>query len=98
MKFKEILAALRQLGYSGADFGEGLPLSLKKIGKIELKECVGGEGEGDHRHVVYYLEDHDIFIKLDGYYTSYDGTSWDDIDQLYEVVPQQEVITVYKKK
>lgn len=98
MNFKEILAQLKELGYNEEDIGVGLPPSLEKIGKIELKEDVGGEGEGDHRHVVYYLEDHDVFIRLNGYYTSYDGTTWDNISDLHEVFPQQRVITVFEKK
>lgn len=98
MNFKEILAQLKKLGYTGEGIGEGLPASLEKIGKIELKEDVGGEGEGDHRHIVYYLEDHDVFIRLNGYYTSYDGTTWNDISDLHEVFPQQRVITVFERR
>lgn len=97
MDFQEILKELINQDITGEMFGCGdMPKILPNIGMWEEKENKGGEGEGDHRHVVYFFEDHDVFIKLDGYYTSYDGTSWDSMSEAYAVLPQQEVITVYK--
>ena len=55
----------------------------------------GGEGEGESWYTVKHFVDHDIFIKLNGFYTSYDGTDFDGYDYK-EVLPHQEVITVYR--
>lgn len=61
-------------------------------------ESVGGEGQGDHRHVVHVIvpsgnfEKPDAtgkvpgaigYFKINGYYCSNDGTTW---DNSYEVV------------
>lgn len=55
----------------------------------------GGEGEGES--VVRVLKfENDIYIKFTGYYYSYDGTTWD--DEITQVYPAQETITVYVEK
>lgn len=60
-------------------------------------EQVGGEGEGDHWHSVKYFPDHDIYIKVTGFYQSYDGTEfYDGWDCCKEVRPQEKTITVYQ--
>jgi hypothetical protein len=71
---------------------------LEGIGHVEVIENVGGEGEGDHRHLVFHLTAADgdcQYFKLDGYYSSYGGTEWDSSD-IYEVRPKQKTITVYE--
>lgn len=74
---------------------------LEGIGHVKVIDNVGGEGEGDHRHLVFQLTPTDgneevQYFKLDGYYSSYAGTEWDDSD-LYEVRPKQKTITVYEQ-
>ena len=39
MNFKEILAQLKELGYTGEDIGVALPPSVEKIGKLEEAPC-----------------------------------------------------------
>ena len=71
---------------------KGSPLT-KKYPNSELVEDFGGEGLGDHAHVVIRVDDK--LFKIDGYYSSYDGTDWD--TEWYEVKPAEKTITVYEK-
>lgn len=64
------------------------------LGDIESIEQVGGEGEGEVYYVVYYFKDHDVYIRINGYYQSYHGTDW--YNQPIVVTPQQKTITVYE--
>ncbi len=65
------------------------------LGEIEEIAQKGGEGEGSEWYSVKYFKDHDVYIKIEGYYTSYHGT---DFDGGYgdEVKPQEKTITVYE--
>ena len=54
----------------------------------------GGEGGGEYVERVFQFEDSDLFVKITGYYYSYEGTTYDGIEQ---VAPQQKTITVYEK-
>lgn len=93
MNFQEIISTIKKLGLEKDDF-EDLG-EFPELGKHEQVYQKGSEGEGDHYEIVRYFEDYDIFIRLQGYYTSYDGVSYDSYDY-EEVLPHQEVITVYR--
>lgn len=59
----------------------------------------GGEGQGDTWYSVKYFPNDDVYIKVSGYYTSYNGTSFDDWwDSCSEVKPIEKTITVYETK
>jgi hypothetical protein len=68
------------------------------LGKCRVVCCGDGEytdGEGSREaEIVLYFEDHDVFIKKDGYYTSYDGYNFDGTTKI--VKPKQKVITYYE--
>ena len=51
----------------------------------------GGEGDGDYAERVFQHEN--VFVKITGYYSSYEGTDWDEIS---EVQPKQKTVTVYE--
>lgn len=73
-------------------------LKEHNIPHFECVEEVGGEGQGEHWHIVYYFREIDIYIKITGYYQSYDGVS---IDSSYdyscrEVRPKDKIIVVYE--
>ena len=71
-------------------FKESLNLNWEEI------EQVGGEDEGSHWHSVKYFPDHDVYICVTGYYSSYNGTDfYDEWGCCTEVRPQQKTITVY---
>ncbi len=65
------------------------------VGGIEEVENCGGEGEGDHCHVVICLVECDLYLRADGYYASDYGYDWTS-SKWYEVRPIQKIITVYE--
>lgn len=74
---------------------------------FDVKEIIGNHyivydarigGDYDIQKNVIYFEYHDIYLSIEGYYSSYDGAdfsnnSWVDIK---EVKPVDKVITVYE--
>ena len=69
-----------------------------------LGECIqvqqhggGGEGEGENWWVVYHFVEHDVYVRVDGWYQSYEGTDfYEGWDCCKEVRPKEKVITVYE--
>ena len=63
----------------------------------EEVEQYGGEGKGEDWYSVKYFPKYDIYIRVDGWYQSYNGTEFHSgWDCCKEVRPQQKTITVYK--
>lgn len=64
---------------------------------FELVDRYGGEDQGSDYWSVYSFTDgmQVVFIKFDGYYASYDGSTY---EEFYEVQPIEKTITVFKKK
>lgn len=72
-------------------FREQLGLNWKEVDQY------GGEGQGDTWYSVKYFSEHDVYIKVEGYYQSYNGTEfYDGWDCCSEVKPTQKIITVYE--
>lgn len=65
-----------------------------KIGKWEIVDEYGGEGKGEEHYYVLYFKDHDVYLKCDGFYTSYEGADYDD-SEWQHVVPKQITQTIY---
>lgn len=64
-------------------------------GVVKMVKQEGGEGEGESYQIVNHFVTHDVYIRLRGFYSSYDGVDFDGYD--YEQVePVQKTITVYK--
>ena len=57
----------------------------------------GGEGDGEYTCMVFKLVNRstqeETFFKMEGYYASYDGTSWD--GNLHQVRATQKLVTFY---
>lgn len=67
-----------------------------ELGQMVEVDSYGGEGQGDTWYSVKHFVDHDVYIKVDGYYTSYEGTSfYGGWTCCSEVKPVQKTITVY---
>lgn len=102
LTYNQILEQLKNSGMSVDEFAyEDTPiqewLEQNAIPTWEQIDQVGGEDEGSHWHSVKYFKDHDVYIKVTGWYSSYNGTdfeSWD--DACSEVRPQQKTIAVYE--
>ena len=80
--------------YTHADWHKEME---KIIGPIEMVEQVGGSDQGSYWYSVLNFIDHNVFIKITGYYTSYEGTSFTmfDTSDFKEVFPSQKTITIY---
>ena len=69
------------------------------LGKIEVVANEGGEGQGEEWYIVFFFPKHNVYLKCNGYYQSYNGTEfhrgWGDC---FEVTPKQIEITIYEKK
>lgn len=68
-----------------------------ELGLGPIKQIIqhGGEDEGSNWYVVNYFEDHDVYIKTQGWYSSYEGAQFED-GMGEEVAPTQKTITVYE--
>jgi len=64
------------------------------FGKVHIAETSYFH-DGYECWVVYEFMDHDVFIRLDSYFSSYETSEWND---MCEVLPEQQTITVYNKK
>ena len=68
---------------------------LESFGEVENVESFGGEGQGDHVYMVFYFKDHDVYLRADGYYNSWEGKDWSG-SSWYPVRPKQVTKTVYE--
>lgn len=94
--------------YDGLEYQDGAEGILKlswgypedypeELGKIEVPFQYGGEGKGERWEKIYHFVYHNVYIKVEGFYTSYDGVSfYDGWDNLTEVTPVQKTITIYQ--
>ena len=65
--------------------------------RFELEDRYGGEDQGSDYWSVYSFTDdmQVVFIKFDGWYASYEGSTY---EEFYEVQPVEKTITVFEKK
>jgi len=76
---------------------EGCESEKWGLGEMQTPYRKGGEGQGSEWYSIKYFKDHDVYIKVEGYYSSYNGTDFDDgWDCCSQVVPTQKTITVYE--
>lgn len=75
----------------------GTDIDDLSLGKIEIVDEYGGMGQGDDYWKVYHFLDYNIYLKVEGYYQSYDGIYIDGWSSCYRVFPKEKVITVYEE-
>ena len=95
-------------GYENASLGrilDDFSYNYKKETRIfngvsicELEEVGNCEGDGDYSSIVFGISGNGDaeylgYFKITGYYSSYDGTTWD--DEIKFVYPKQVVVTQY---
>ena len=96
MNFQEILDKFKELEISKSDFAyEDLDKNI--FGEVKTVNRKGGEGKGESWNIVKHFLEGNIYISLDGFYTSYDGTDFSEYE-FEEVIPKGMVITVYTSK
>jgi len=59
-------------------------------------EQYGGESMGDTWYSVKYFPDHDVYIRVDGWYQSHNGTDFNGWEDCSVVKPVEKTITVYE--
>lgn len=92
MTATEIIEKLKE--FSGRDFAYEFD-NREGFGKAEIVHEEGDtEGGGDYSCVVRYFEEHDVYIQVTGFYSSYEGTDWD--NDFQEVKPKEKTITVFE--
>jgi len=66
------------------------------IGEVKTVDQHGGEGEGEDWHIVYHFVNHDVYVRVDGWYQSYHGTEFDGWEACSEVRPKERMVTFYE--
>lgn len=92
----EIIAIIENAGISVHEFAHcDYDDELKPLlGEIIEVEQHGGEEQGSDWYSVKHFPKHGVYIKTSGYYSSYNGTDFDD-GYGEEVKPTEKTITVY---
>ncbi len=98
MNYQEILEEVKKQCRDVSEFAyEEYDSEKLGLGKVEEIDQYGGEGEGDHWHSVKHFKEHNVYIKVTGWYQSYNGTEfYDGWNCCSEVKPIQKTITVYE--
>ncbi len=93
---EQIIEVLEKNNVGAREFGYG-DFNSEELGLGESEEVDqhGGEGEGEAWHSVQLFKDHDVYLRVDAHYTSYDGCDFSD-SNIDEVRPVEKMITVYE--
>ncbi len=92
---EEIIEKIKASELTQHDFYEGYVENLG-LGKVKTADSYGGEGQGDDYWAVHHFVDHDVYIKISGWYASYDGADFDGWNSLKVVAPKEKTITIYE--
>jgi len=66
------------------------------FGETEEVYQHGGEGQGDSYIQVYLFVEHNVHVRYDAFYSSYDGVDYDGCDWEF-VIPKQRMVTFYER-
>lgn len=106
MNYQEIMSILREKvdgvsEFAFMDFGKSTgrgSVFVEEIGECQEVDQYGGEGKGEDWWSIKYFPDHDVYIKVNGFYTSYNGTDfYDGWDNCHEVKPKEKLVVVYQE-
>lgn len=96
MNYRDILGKILELStlidFAQEEYGSNIK---EELGDFKVVARKGGSDQGTEWWTVFFFKEHDLYIKFDGYYTSYDGL--EDVDT-YQVYPKEVSITVYNRK
>ena len=92
---KKILNILQEKEVSWEDLGyDCVNWKELNLGDVKCVDSYGGEGQGETYYKVYHFKNHDVYIRIDGFYQSYNGAEFD--NPPYEVKPKEKTIIVYE--
>jgi len=93
-KFEELGINPRMVGYGDYESDEQYDF-IKSLGQCkEVEHIGGGEGGGEDVERVFFFTDHNIYIRIIGFYCSGEGTDWD--SEFTQVFPRKVIKTVYE--
>ncbi len=97
MNKEQIIEKLKQANVSIERFAfedcnpDEIGLNWKEIDQY------GGEGEGNTWYSIKYFPEYNLYLKVEGFYQSHNGTDfYDGWDSITEVKPVAKTITVYE--
>lgn len=100
-EFEKQEVSVEEFAYG--DVGENTPnedgksvTMIENIGKMVEVDQHGGSDEGSNWYSIKFFPDHDIYLKVSGWYSSYNGTDFDGWESVKQVTPAKETVTVYK--
>lgn len=83
---------IRDFAYDEVDYEE------LGLGEVEEVDQTGGMDKGSNWSSTKYFKNHDIYIKVRGFYSSYDGTEFDSwISSVFEVYPKTTTKIIFEK-
>ena len=95
LTFNQIIEKLKQLNISVEDFACGYfgggyknNWTIDELGPCKKVDSYGGEDQGTDWYVVWNFTDHDVYIRIDAYYTSYEGTDFEN-SKFLQVYPTE---------
>lgn len=92
-----LLDAMVQQDFDQSQYQGDVLDSLGKITRMErFDPAIWFENYDDSTYqlyTVYHFEDHDVYIKFIGWWTSYNGGEFESMKQVF---PQQKLVTIYE--
>lgn len=95
--YNEIIEVLKNA--EGRDFSDCAYGDFpEELGEVDEVFSQGGEGQGENWKRTYHFKDHNVFIEFSGFYSSYNGTDFDQEweGDVKEVKPIQRTVTFYE--
>ena len=93
---QEIIDTLRE-SISPRDFAYDYELDKLGLGEIKsISNQTGDINSTTYCHVVRLFVDHNVYIKLEGWYSSYSGSREFEDDEYSVVEPVEKVITIWE--
>lgn len=97
MEFKELLEEIKGLCENSVYAFAYVDYDTNDVtGDVEEVEHYGGEDCGSTWYSVQYFPKHDIYIRVDGWYQSYNGVDFNGWDDCKQVVPRKKEIIVFE--
>lgn len=81
-------------------YNKNRTIEIEGLGTVTQIEVEGGEGEGDHYHVVFSITNalgETTNFRKEGHYSSYDGVDWDYGD-FFEAFPVSRTVIDWGRK